>query len=160
MSLERVCPNCFRKEGTRYNFGTNREAEKAFHQEKWCDCGYSSPQEMMLDQDMGFTNPHWLRIAKYFLENYENSIRQGLIESKDEKVRFFLKLLKSSANNIGKSIELTQRKQDEEYEFIYHGKPEKNPRVNIFDNEFNLSEWMRNKNKQQSNEEDDFDLPF
>jgi hypothetical protein len=133
MSIARRCPNCFRQEGVRFNFGDDREAEKAFHQEKWCSCGYSSPEEMMKDQDFGFDDPKWVPIAKHFLENYHNSLEQGLIHSRDEQVRFFLKLLKSSANNYYKSIDLIDRREDESYEFVYNGKPEQPPRLNIID---------------------------
>lgn len=132
MSVSRVFPNCFRSEGVRFNFGNNREAEQSFHQEHWCNCGYSSPEEMMKDQDMGFDHPEWIRIAKYFLENYHLRLNQGLIESEEEHVRFFLKLLKSSANNVRLSIDLVDRKDGEEYDFIYNGKSDHTPKTNIF----------------------------
>lgn len=57
MSINRWCPNCFREEEMRLNFGSNREAEAKFHKEKWCDCGCNSPEEMMRDQDLGFEDP-------------------------------------------------------------------------------------------------------
>lgn len=106
MSMNRVCPICYRKESIRFNFGNNREAESDFHKQKWCDCGYSSGEEMMKDQDLGFTDSRWVGIVKYFLDNYFLRIGQGAISNKDENARFFLKLLKSSANNYRLSIEL------------------------------------------------------
>jgi hypothetical protein len=139
MSINRICPNCFKEEGIRLNFGPNREAETSFHQQKWCNCGYQSPEEMMQDQDLGFSNPLWVPIIKYFLNEYYLRLQQGKIKNKEEHVRFFLKLLKGSANNYGFSIELVNRKDGEEYKLISDGKTEKKPRVNIFDNSYDLS---------------------
>lgn len=138
MSMNRVCPICYRKENIRFNFGDNREAESDFHKQKWCDCGYSSGEEMMKDQDLGFTDSRWVGIVKYFLDNYFLRIGQGAISNKDENVRFFLKLLKSSANNYRLSIELKPRNDDEDWEFVYEGKPKRKPRKNIFDNSIEL----------------------
>ena len=138
MSMNRVCPICYRKENIRFNFGDNREAESDFHKQKWCDCGYSSGEEMMKDQDLGFTDSRWVGIVKYFLDNYFLRIGQGAISNKDENVRFFLKLLKSSANNYRLSIELKPRNDDEDWEFVYEGKPKRKPRKNIFDNAIEL----------------------
>lgn len=136
MSINRTCQNCFQEEKIRVNFGNNIEAERDFHTQKWCSCGYNSPSEMMADQDMGFTDPKWIPIAMYFIENYHLRISQGHIHNSEELVRFFLKLLKSSANNIRKSIEIDDRKQNEEYEFIYEGKAKQKPRTNIFKDTF------------------------
>ncbi|WP_242084216.1 hypothetical protein [Aestuariivivens sediminis] len=132
MSMNRVCPNCFRKENLRYNFGNNIEAEKKFHSEKWCECGYNSPKEMMLDQDMGFTDPDWIRIAKYFIENYHATLATHQFNSKDEVVRFFLKMLKYSANNIYKEIVLVNNDKNNHWENINYGKPKTKPKSNIF----------------------------
>jgi len=132
MSINRMCTNCFRKENVRYNFGNDIESEKRFHSEKWCDCGYNSPEEMMLDQDMGFTDPNWLRIAKDFLTNYHAMLASDKLESKEEQTRFFLKQLKNSANNVYKSIELVEIKKDEGWQAIFDGKTEKKPKTNIF----------------------------
>lgn len=122
MSMHRICRNCLRKEESRYNFGNDRDAERAFHNENWCDCGYESPEEMMIDQDMGFENPLWVRIGKYFLVEYNEAIRQGRIESRDELLRFFLKLLKDSAANFRHRIELVGPDEDVVFQRIYHGK--------------------------------------
>lgn len=130
--MNRVCPNCFIKEDTRYNFGNNKEEEKKFHAEKWCDCGYNSPEEMMLDQDMGFTSPYWIIIAKYFIRNYDYMLASDKLESKEEVVRFFLKMLKNAANNVNKSIELVEMYEDEGWKAIYDGKPKTKPKSNIF----------------------------
>jgi len=133
MSLKRVCPNCFREEKElRLNFGGNTEAEKEFHDQKWCDCDYSSPNEMMMDQDMGFENPEWIKFARFFLANYHLRLSQGHIENKEENVRFFLKLLKSSANNCRLSIDLVDLKKDENYESVYNGKSNHTPKSVIF----------------------------
>ena len=136
--MNRVCPICYRKENIRFNFGDNREAESEFHKEKWCDCGYTSGEEMMKDQDLGFSDKRWVGIVKYFLDNYFLRLGQGAVSNKDENARFFLKLLKSSANNYRLSIELKPRNEDEDWEFIYDGKPKKKPRKNIFDNSMEL----------------------
>ena len=138
MSINRICPNCYRKEGIRFNFGPNKEAETEFHRQHWCNCGYSSPEEMMQEQDLGFDDPRWVSITKYFLNEYYLRINQGRIANKDEHIRFFLKLLKSSANNYRLSIELIPRKADEDWEFIYNGKPPKKPHINIFDDSYDL----------------------
>jgi hypothetical protein len=138
MSMRRICPNCYRNENIRANFGDIIESERKFHSDKWCNCGYNSPEEMMADQDMGFLDPKWIPIAKYFIDNYHLRIKQGEIKSKEELVRFFLKLLKSSANNIHSSIELIPIKENEKWEFIYHGRPDKKPRTDIFENEKNF----------------------
>lgn len=136
MSMYRTCPNCFKTEGIRVNFGENHEAEKEFHKEKWCNCGYNSPEEMMKDQDMGFEDPRWIPIAKYFLKNYHLRIRQGQINSKEEQVRFFLKLLQSSANNYYTSLDLVNLKEVEGYKLIWDGKTETPPKVDIFKDDF------------------------
>lgn len=138
MSMYRTCPNCFRQEGIRVNFGNNHAAEAEFHREHWCKCGYSSPEEMMKDQDLGFIDPRWVPIIKYFLNQYYLRISQGSIISKDEHVRFFLKLLRSSINNYHLSAELVPRKDNEDFKLIYNGKTEKFPRINIFKNSFEL----------------------
>lgn len=130
--MQRRCPNCFRTEKIRVNFGNNREAEKEFHQQKWCNCGYNSPEEMMKDQDMGFEDAKWIPIAKYFLDNYHLRIRQGQINSKEEHVRFFLKLLQSSANNCNASLDLVNLKESEEFKLIWDGRTKTPPKVNIF----------------------------
>jgi hypothetical protein len=152
MSIERRCPNCFQQENMRVNFGNNREAEKDFHSQKWCSCGYNSPIEMMADQDMGFSDPQWIPIANHFIENYHLRISQGHIHNNEELVRFFLKLLKTSANNIIKSIEIVEKKQGEEYEFIYKGKATKAPKTNIFNESLisNLN-FPQQPDKQESN---------
>jgi hypothetical protein len=136
--MNRICPNCFRKEGIRINFGGNFADEAGFHRQHWCNCGYSSSEKMMQDQDLGFDDPRWVRIVKYFLNEYYLRISQGKILNKDEHIRFFLKLLKSSANNCQLSVELIPRKTNEDWEFIYEGKPKKKPHVNIFDNSYDL----------------------
>lgn len=138
MSMYRTCPNCFQQEGIRFNFGNNHAAEAEFHREHWCKCGYSSPNEMMQDQDLGFNDPHWVPITKYFLNQYYLRISQGSIKNKDEHLRFFLKLLKSSINNYRLSAELVPRKDNEDFKLIYDGKTEKVPKINIFDNSFEL----------------------
>ncbi len=67
MSINRICPNCFREDDVRINFGPNFKAEDSFHKHNWCNCGYKTPEEMMKDQDMGFSDPNWVRIAKDFV---------------------------------------------------------------------------------------------
>ena len=140
MSMNRVCPICYREEGIRFNFGNNYEAESEFHKQNWCDCGYSSGEEMMKDQDLGFTDKRWVGVIKYFLNEYFLRLGQGYISNKDENARFFLKLLKSSANNYRLSIELKTRNENEEWEYIYDGKPKKQPQINIFDNSSELED--------------------
>lgn len=132
MSACRTCPNCYRVENTRYNFGDNKEAEQEFHKEKWCDCGYSSPEEMMQDQDMGFDDPKWIRIAKHFIPQYLRTIRRGEIESNEEGIRYFLKLLKSSAKNTYSSLELVEIKEVEKWDIVANGKSEHKPKSDIF----------------------------
>lgn len=138
MSMSRTCPNCYRQEGVRFNFGGNYEAEADFHRQQWCSCGYSSPEEMMQDQDLGFDDPRWVGIAKYFLNEYYLRISQGRITNKDEHVRFFLKLLKSSINNYRLSAELVPRHEDEDWNYVYDGNTEKEPQANIFDGSYEL----------------------
>jgi hypothetical protein len=60
-------------------------------------------------------------------------IRQGNIQTSEELVRFFLKLLKSSANNIRKSIEIVNLKENEKYTSIYHGRSDRESKKNIFE---------------------------
>jgi hypothetical protein len=132
MSTNRICPNCFKEEGGKLNFGNYIKAAIGFHSQKWCKCGYNSPQEMMDDQDMGFSDPNWIPIAKYFIEEYNLRLQPGLIKKKDEQIRFFLKLLKSSAGNYRKTLELTPKK-DEDWEYIYDGKPSHKPKTKIFE---------------------------
>jgi len=108
MSMPRRCPNCYRTEDIRVNFGDNREAEAAFHQRKWCDCGYSSPEEMMRDQVLGFDDPKWVPIAKHFLNRYHRELRSGRLKTKNDQVRYFLRGLKSSLDNHFISATLTR----------------------------------------------------
>ena len=132
MSMSRVCPNCFQVESTRYNFGSDIQAEQAFHAEKWCDCGYESPEEMMEDQDMPFKDPRWVLLTKRFLEDYHLRLKQGGIKDATELVRFFLRLLKSSANGVNRSIVLVDKKDDESYALVHEGKTDRKPKLNIF----------------------------
>jgi hypothetical protein len=138
--MNRICPNCFREEGVRFNFGGNSAVEAEFHSQHWCNCGYSSPEEMMQDQDLGFDDPRLVLIAKHFLNEYYLRLKQGKINNKDEHIRFFLKLLKSTANNYRLSIELINRKDNEDYEYVYDGKSKKEHRINIFDSSYDLEE--------------------
>jgi len=108
MSMQRICPNCYRTEGIRVNFGDNREAEAAFHQRKWCDCGYSSPEEMMHDQDLGFDYPKWVPVSKHFLNRYHWELRSNRLKTKNDQVRYFLRGLKSSLDNHFISATLTR----------------------------------------------------
>ena len=55
MSVQSICSICFKKDGIRMNFGYDNEAENEYHAIKWCKCPYESSEEMMLDQDMGFS---------------------------------------------------------------------------------------------------------
>ncbi len=129
--MHRVCANCFRKEQDRYNFGSDFKAERAFHAEKWCDCAYNSPEEMMEDQDMPFKDPAWLPIVKHLLEEYHLWLSQGEIKDTHELVRFFLRLIKSSANNIHRSIVLKEQDPAEKYEYVYDGKTSKRPKSKL-----------------------------
>jgi hypothetical protein len=138
MSVRRTCPNCFRQENIRRNYGNDRDEEIKFHKEKWCNCPYESPEEMMLDQDMGFEDPKWIPIAKEFLQEYHIVLNSGAIKTKEEQIRFFLKLLKSSVNSSKKSIELIPKKENEEWYFIIDGKAEKKVKCGIFSNEKNI----------------------
>jgi hypothetical protein len=135
MSMSRRCPNCFQAEGLRVNFGFSSKAEKDFHKQKWCKCGYETPEEMMKDQDMGFEDPVWITIAKSFLEEYHLRLSQGHIKGKAELVRFFLRSLKESAYYSSKSITLVGQKTDEGREWFDFGKTKQKPRTDIFKRE-------------------------
>jgi len=138
MSVHRVCQICYQKEDIRLNFGDNHEAETKFHRQSWCQCGYSSGEEMMKDQDLGFTDNRWVGIIKYFLNEYYLRIGQGVIANKDEHARFFLKLLNHSFKNYRVSIELKPKSDDENWEYFHDGVPKTQPRKNIFDNTLEL----------------------
>ena len=86
-----MCKICFKSDGMRFNFGDNTEAEAAHHNTKWCSCPYETSEEMMLDQDMGFTDPNWIPIAKSFLSNYRRMREE--VTTNEQSVRLFLKLL-------------------------------------------------------------------
>ena len=130
--MSRRCPNCFQVEGVRMNFGFDSQAEKKFHAQSWCKCGYETPEEMMKDQDMGFDDPAWIPIAKYFLEQYHLRLIQGHIKGRAELVRFFLKSLKESAYYSSKSITLVDRKTDQGREWSKFGETKQKPRTDIF----------------------------
>jgi hypothetical protein len=132
MSRERICSKCYQQEMTRYNFGEDIEAEKAFHAKDWCKCGYTSAEEMMVDQDMPFSDPKWIPLAKHFLNEYHIRLDEEQIRNSEQLVRFFLRLLKSSANNIGLSVTLINQKADEVYKFVSDGKTDRKPKTNIF----------------------------
>ena len=73
----------------RLNFGGDYKAEIEFHSQAWCSCPYKSPEEMMIDQDMGLTDPTWLQIAESFIDDYRMLSKE--IKSKEEDIRVFLK---------------------------------------------------------------------
>tara|TARA_R110001592_G_scaffold363293_2_gene683370 strand:+ start:3315 stop:3698 length:384 start_codon:yes stop_codon:yes gene_type:complete len=108
------------------NFGFDSQAEKKFHAQSWCKCGYETPEEMMKDQDMGFEDPVWIPIAKSYLEEYHLKLTQGHIKGRTELVRFFLKLLKESAYNSRKSIILVDGKTDQGREGSSFGETKQN----------------------------------
>jgi len=132
MSIARTCPKCYQQEQIRVNFGPNIQAEQEFHREDWCNCGYSSAHEMMADQDMPFSDPKWIPFAKHFLNEYHIRFEQGRIRDNEELVRFFLRLLKFSANNINRSIQLTDKKPGESYQTISDGETDHKPKASIF----------------------------
>lgn len=132
MSMSRRCPNCYRTDSLRFNFGNNRDSEKEFHKVKWCDCGYNSPQEMMLDQDMGFEDPLWIPIGKQLLTQYHEGLRNEKVSSLEEQMRFFLKLLQSAANNMRCSLEIVPIKPNEKHTTIFDGKTKNPPKSEIF----------------------------
>lgn len=135
MSLNRVCRNCYRGDDIRMNFGYDTASEEAYHKKNWCSCGYSSHEEMMLDQNLGFTDPRWVKIGKNFLNDYYHKIRLHKIMNKDDHMRWFLKLLHSTAENHGLAIHLSTRKPD------YNNKTNitaKNPKSNIFEDDHAL----------------------
>jgi len=82
---------------------------------------------------MGFKNPKWVKIGKYFLNHYHPVINEGSIEYKDEWLRFFLKLLQSSANKYELSIELTNINKNESWSKIEDGKTSRKVKSIIFD---------------------------
>lgn len=81
---------------------------------------------------MPFDDPAWVQVAKHFLEEYHLRIRQGEFKDLTELVRFTLRLLKSSANNVNRSIVLTEKNEDERYTSVYGGKTDKKPKLDIF----------------------------
>ena len=98
MGGARTCPACLRSNHIYANFGDNIEAAKAYHNAKnWCKCGYESAEEMMQDQDLGFSDPYWLPIIKHCFNEFFSRYDKGQFESPEEEVRFFLKQLKYSA---------------------------------------------------------------
>ncbi len=107
MGGARTCPACLRSNHIYANFGDNIEAAKAYHNAKnWCKCGYESAEEMMQDQDLGFSDPYWLPIIKHCFNEFFSRYDKGQLESPEEQVRFFLKQLKYSAYNYHRSIKL------------------------------------------------------
>ncbi len=125
------CPNCYRE----YNLYKSRNLDKNFvpNPKKVCSCKYNSPEEMMEDHDMGFKDPKWVKIGKYFLNHYHPVINESSIEYKDEWLRFFLKLLQSSANKYGLSLELTNIKKNESWSKVVDGKTSRKVKSMIFD---------------------------
>lgn len=113
MSLYRICPNCFENDGLRVSF-SNIESERAYHSEKWCNCGYNSPEEMMVDRDMGFTDPKWFFISQYIIRNLnEKVLNLDNTDNQIEMQRNFLKLLIQSARYVRASLELNDLKEPE-----------------------------------------------
>lgn len=131
MRINRTCPKCLRQEGIIYNFGNNKAAMVAFNKKKWCKCGYNTPQEMMEDNDLGFTDETWLLIAKNFIGHYHRSYNYGFIHNSEELIRFFLKALKTTAENFSKDIVLVENNGGRKFDTINNGKPEKKPRLNV-----------------------------
>jgi hypothetical protein len=127
------CNNCYKASNIHFNFGNDREAENAYHKNYNCDCGYSSPEEMMRDQDLGFTDPRWVIIAKDFLNEYYILLRIRTIKSKDQHIRFFLKQLKYSINKYAGTIELVPNSQVEACEYANDGTTKIVTQANIFD---------------------------
>lgn len=153
MSMQRICPNCYRTEGIRANFGNDREAEAAFHRKKWCDCGYSSPEEMMKDQDLGFDDPQWVKVSRTFLNQYYERLSLGRIPSKNEHVRYFLKLLKRSFNGEGLSVEIVRHVKKPTESQAIKKSPKSAPKSNIFDNSYDLEHLPTIESKDTVNSE-------
>jgi hypothetical protein len=133
MSMQRFCPNCYRTEGVRLNFGSDRAAESQFHKQQWCDCGYFSPEEMMQDQDLGFEDPRWVQVTTTFLNEYYRRLSLGRIPTKDEHVRYFMKLLNRSLRFHGLSVEIVRYSEP-----AIKQPAKKTPKSNIFDKSFDL----------------------
>jgi hypothetical protein len=107
MGGARTCPACLRSNHIYANFGDNAEAQRAYqYANNWCKCGYTSAEEMMQDQDLGFSDPYWLPIIKHCFNEFFNRYDKGQLESPEEQVRFFLKQLKYSAYNHHRNIRL------------------------------------------------------
>jgi hypothetical protein len=142
MSMPRRCPNCYRTEDIRVNFGDNREAEAAFHQRKWCDCDYSSPEEMMQDQDLGFEDPKWLPVAKEFLNRYHRELRAGQLSTKGDHIRCFLISLKSSFDDYRISASLSQNGDLRTFKPSKSLSKKHKPKTDIFDSYNELGELI------------------
>lgn len=125
------CPNCFNE--YKIHKSPNLSEDFTPNPKGFCSCEYNSPEEMIEDYDFGFNDPKWVKIAKHFLNHYHPVINEAKIEYKDEWMRFFLKLLQSSANKFGLSIELTDIKENESWSDVLDGKTSRKLKSIIFD---------------------------
>jgi len=135
MSVARTCSSCFRREAIRHNFDGDSEAERAFHaQTSWCGCGYITPQEMMQDQDLGFSDPAWFHVGRRFLTDYHDGLHRGVTVTPEEHMRYFLKLFQSTTATMGYRVELIPDETLDvpSYGFIKYGKREWDPKVTLF----------------------------
>jgi hypothetical protein len=134
MSVKNICKDCFRESKVRMNFGYDSEAENEYHSSKLCNCPYNSPEEMMIDQDMGEMDPNWFRIAKNLLPDFKSKLRTCTKE--EEEVRLFLKLLDYHTKNYHKSVELIDAEQPISQDFDISSKPNKPVNFDVFKERF------------------------
>jgi len=81
MGLPKTCPNCFANDGIFWNYDGSEEEIKKIYDQKWCDCGYNSPEEMIeglaKKYEFKFKDPKWVKLARAYIDrkNYKEDKR-------------------------------------------------------------------------------------
>ena len=81
MGLPKTCPNCFANDGIFWNYDGSEEEINKIYAQKWCDCGYNSPEEMIeglaKKYEFKFKDPKWVKLARAYIDrkNYKEDKR-------------------------------------------------------------------------------------
>jgi len=118
MGMPRTCPNCFANDGFYISFVEDAH-EIEHHKEKWCKCGYDSPEEMIKElrkkYRFEFEDPKWVYFAREYLSrrkyklNFKHDVTLDLVGE-------FLHDLFWASNHSSSNISLISKNLSEKIE--------------------------------------------
>jgi hypothetical protein len=114
MGLPKTCPNCFANDGIFWNYDGSEEEINKIYAQKWCGCGYNSPEEMIeglaKKYYFKFKDPKWVKLARAYIDrkNYKEG-KRTIITLKE--VGEFLHDLYWSSIFQSLNIELSEKNQ-------------------------------------------------